>query len=349
MHQERIEFLKSLLTTPGPSGFESRVAAVWAKEAEKFAQVDSDHYGNTYATINPNAPFKVMLAGHIDEIGIIVTYIDDDGFIYFTGVGGWDPQVLVGQRIRLMSESGDLIGVIGKKAIHKMTPEDRTKVSKIDDLWIDIGLKPEEVKQKVQIGDLGVVEQGFVDFGNGRFACKALDNRLGAFVVLEALRVLKERGCQHQVIAVATSQEEIGTLGARLATFKLDAHLGIAVDVTHAKHPGLDAKSVAGIELGSGTVIDFGPILNTKLSKGLLNTAKKHDIKVKTDVSVRSTGTDGDELALVRAGMPTAVIGIPLRYMHSPSEMADINDIQASIDLIVNYLLELPENYNFNR
>jgi endoglucanase len=192
--------------------------------------------GNSFATIGAGGSPKVMLAGHIDEIGVMVTHVDENGLLRFTGVGGWDPQVLVGQRVRLQTKGGEVVGVIGKKAIHVMEPDERKKVSEIKSLWIDVGAKDaDEAKEMVRVGDAGVIDQNLVELPNGRIASRSVDNRMGAFVVLEALRLLsEEENLAAEVVAVACVQEEIGLYGARGAAFGLDPHAAIAVDVTHA-------------------------------------------------------------------------------------------------------------------
>ena len=200
-----IAFLKRLLDTPGPSGFESAPATLWRDEARAFAELSSDVAGNSIAVVNPSGAPTIMLAGHIDEIGVIVTYIDDDGYLFISGIGGWDPQVLVGQRIRIMGKTGDVFGVIGKKPIHVMKPEDRKKASDMMDLWIDIGATSrEDAEQYVTVGDAGVIDSRTIDLPNGRIASRSIDDRIGAFVVLEALRRYASEPGAARVVAVAT-------------------------------------------------------------------------------------------------------------------------------------------------
>src|SRR5688572_16032999 len=217
-----VAFLKQLLDTPAPSGHESAAARVWRDEAQGFAdRVYADVQGNSVAIINENGTPRIMLAGHIDEIGVMITHIDDEGFLYFEGIGGWDSQVLVGQRIRLLTRNGDVIGVIGKKPIHLMKGDDKEKVSKIEDLWIDVGAGDREaaVKRGLRVGDAGVIDTRLVELGDGLIASRSIDNRTGAYVVLEALRLLagkkKLKAC---VAAVATTQEEIGYTGGGART-----------------------------------------------------------------------------------------------------------------------------------
>jgi putative aminopeptidase FrvX len=350
MTPDRLDFLKTLLTTPGPSGFETRVAKVYGDEASKFASVEKDHYGNVYASINVGATLRIMLSGHLDEIGLIVTHIDKDGFIWLSGVGGWQASILLGQRLRLMAKDGDLIGVIGTKPTHLIEADDRNKATKLEDIWLDVGLNAEEVKQKVRVGDVGVIEQPVVEFGNGRIASKALDNRVGAFVVLEVLRVLKEKGCQHHVITVGSTQEEIGLHGARMAAFKLEPDAAIAVDVTfETSQPGSNVKKTGESAFGSGANLTISPMTNPVMNDGIQEIAQKESLPLTTASSANWSGTDADEIILARAGIPTAVLSVPVRHMHSPSEMADTADIQAVIDLMVAYIMSLPENASFQR
>jgi putative aminopeptidase FrvX len=350
MTPDRLEFLKTLLTTPGPSGFEARVAKVYSDEAAKFASVEKDHYGNVYASINSGAKLRIMLSGHLDEIALIVTHIDKDGFIWLSGVGGWQTSVLLGQRLRLLAKDGDLIGVIGTKPTHLIDPDDRNKAPKLEDIWLDVGLNADEVKAKVRVGDVGVIEQPVVEFGNGRIASKALDNRVGAFVVLEVLRVLKEKGCQHHVITVGSTQEEIGLYGAKIAAFKLEPHAAIAVDVTfETSQPGSNVKKTGESAFGSGANLTISPMTSPIMNNGIQDIAKKENLALTTAAAANYSGTDADEIILARAGIPTAVLSVPVRHMHSPSEMVDTADIQTTIDLMVAYIMSLPENASFQR
>ena len=210
-----IAFLKRLLDTPGPSGFESAPARVWRNEAREFSDISSDVAGNSMAVVNPNGSPTIMLAGHIDEIGVIVTYINDEGYLFIGPIGGWDAHVLVGQRIRLMGREGDVLGVIGKKPIHIIKAEDRKKASEMTDLWLDIGAKSrEDAERLVSVGDAGVIDSRTIDFPNGRIVSRSIDDRIGAFVVLEALRRYADNPGPARVVAVATTQEEIAYLAS---------------------------------------------------------------------------------------------------------------------------------------
>jgi putative aminopeptidase FrvX len=343
------DFLTRLLTAPGPSGFEGRASHVWLEEAESFAKTSKDHHGNAYATINPDAALRVMLVGHIDEIGVMVTHVDSDGFISFANLGGWDARVLIGQRMRLLAKDGDLIGVVGIKPTHLMTAEERGKNATLEDLWLDTGLEPDDVKSKVRVGDVAVIEQPPLRLGQ-RIVSKALDNRVGAFIVLEALRRLQKMGCAHAVTALAASQEEIGAYGARVATFDLKPHAAIIVDVNHeTKQPGMNIKRQGELPFGSGANLSISALTNPSINRALQDIAVQFDIKLTLSADPTTTGTDADQVSIARAGVPSAVLGVPLRYMHSPVEMVDERDIESVITLMVMYVAQLPETATFPR
>ncbi len=342
-----LAFLKELTSAAGTSGFESRPAAVWRARAEAAgAEVDSDAYGNVFATFRPGGSPRVMLAGHIDEIGLLVSYVDDDGFLYVRPVGGWDPMQLVGQRVRVLGHGGDVVGLVGKKAIHLMSVDDRRKVPKIDDLWVDIGATDrEEAERWVRAGDTAVIEQPFVELLNGRVASRAIDDRVGAFIALEAAR---RAGGEAEVVAVATVQEEIGGVGARAAAYRLRPDLAIAIDVTHAiDTPGLEKKIHGEVPLGGGPALAAGSYVHRTVVEGLRNAAEAAGIPVSTEVSPRETATDADHIAASRAGTPSAVVSIPNRYMHSPNEMVDLTDVERTIELLAHYITGLEPDARF--
>ena len=352
MREASYDFLKSLLSTPGPSGNEGAAAKVWREEAQKFAEVRGDRMGNSFATIGAGGTPKVMLAGHIDEIGLMLTHIDEKGLLRFTGVGGWDPQVLVGQRVRIQTKDGEVPGVIGKKAIHLMEPEERKKVSEIKSLWIDIGAKDgDEAKEMVRVGDVGVLDQDLLELPNGRIASRSLDNRMGAFVVLEALRLLSEQeGVADEVVSVASVQKEIGLYGARGAAFGLDPDAAIAVDVTHATDtPGVSKDENGDHALGSGPVIKRATNLSPIVSDGLIAAAEAEEIAYTLEADSRSTGTDADAIQFTRAGIATGLVSCPNRYMHSPNEIVELTDLEGCARLIAAYVKTLDAGTDFVR
>ncbi|ADV68212.1 M20/M25/M40 family metallo-hydrolase [Deinococcus maricopensis] len=339
-----------LLQAAAPSGFETRAADVWARHAEQFgARTHRDHFGNAYAATGPEDAAPIVLLGHLDEIGLMVSHVGDEGLLAVRALGGWDPQVLVGQRVRLLADGGDLFGVVGKKAIHLMEAEERTKASTIKDLWVDTGLPVDEVRARIPVGTVAVIEQPPLQLGD-KLASKALDNRLGAFIVLEAVRVLHERGTKHHVVAVGTAQEEIGAHGALVATYALRARAGIAVDVTHeSTQPGADEKELGRVPFGSGANLAVSAMTNPGILRDLQAAARDENIPFSLSASPRASWTDADTAILTRAGVPMGVVSIPLRYMHSPSEMVDVRDVQACIDIIVAWVERSGDRTDYTR
>ena len=331
-------FLKQLLDTPGPSSFEAAPARVWRAEAATFAQVSADVVGNSFATVEGQGGPTILLAGHIDEIGIIVTWIDEHGFVYFEPIGGWDPQVLVAQRIRILGRNGDVFGVIGKKPIHLMKPDEREKASKITDLWIDIGATNRaEALQHIGVGDAGVIDSQLIELPNRRIVSRSIDDRIGAFVVLEALRRYAAAPGVARVVAAATAQEEIGYAGggARVAAQSLDVRLAIAVDVTFATdHPGVEKKELGEHNIGGGPVLTRGSVVSPVAFRLLRDTADRLTIPYTVHAAGRFTSTDADAIHLTRNGVATALLSIPNRYMHSPNEMVSLDDLDRAAELI---------------
>jgi endoglucanase len=350
---ESIDFLKRLLDTPGPSGFEAAAARVWRREAEEFAdQVDVDVSGNSFATVGAGNSPRVMLAGHVDEIGLMVTHIDEDGFLYFAGIGGWDPQVLVGQRVRLLGREGEVMGVIGKKPIHLMKSEEREKASKITDLWIDTGTRGRDavLGRGLRVGDPAVIDARLVELGDGLIASRSIDNRIGAFVVLEALRSLASDRPRAEVTAVATAQEEIGYNGggARTSAYRLDPQVALVVDVTFATDsPGLEKKELGEHKIGGGPVLTRGSAAHPLVFEKLVEVAEREGISYSISASPRLTSTDADAIYLSRAGVATGLISVPNRYMHSPNEIVSLADLEATARLIAAFVRELGPEMDF--
>lgn len=333
-------FLEELLTAIGPSGYETEAAHIWMREAETFTDaVDRDTHGNSFATINPGGSPRLLLAGHVDEIGVIVSHIDNEGFIYLKGLGGWDPQVLVGQRIRFRGTSGPITGVIGNTPIHVKEADERGKAPKISDLWADIGAADgDEAKEYLDVGSVGVIEQPVVKLLGSRIVSRALDNRIGAFVVLEALRHMQDAGVEAEVTAVATVQEEIGSYGARTSAFRIDPDAAIVVDTTFCTaQPGVDNKEYGDVPLGSGVNLTAGPLAHPAILAKMREIADEHEIPHTLTAYTRYTGTDADAIVISREGIPAGILSIPSRYLHSPSEMVELTDVEATIELMVRY------------
>ena len=340
MNTQAKDFLQKILTTPSVTGFEEPVQGLVREYIAPFADtIQTDVHGNVIAARNPNAPLRVMLAGHCDQIGLIVNYIDKEGYIYVLTVGGWDIQNLVGVRVRIWTASGPVDGIIGKKPIHLMDDEERKKVPKIKDLWIDIGAKDKEEAEKVvSIGDPITVELECRELRNNLIAAPATDDKAGVWVVMEALRRIDPAKLKVGVFAVSTVQEEIGIRGAITSSFGIDPHVGIATDVTFATDcPTIKKEENGEVKLGGGPVLTRGPNITTKLLNGLIDVAKQHEIPVQIIAEGKVTGTDARAIQVNRSGVATALISIPNRYMHTPVEVISLNDIDYVADLMARY------------
>ena len=338
LDERPLAFLKRLLDAPGPSGFEQAPARLWREEAKAFATLDVDVGGNSIATVNPKGAPRVMLAGHVDEIGVMVVHVDDEGFLSFAPIGGWDSQVLVGQRVVVEGRTGPVVGVIGKKAIHMIKQEDRDKVSKITDLWIDIGAASKaEALDRVRVGDAGVISTTLQELPNGRLVSRSIDNRIGAFVVLEALRRLAADSPTACVAAVATTQEEISYTGggARTSAFRLEPDAAIVVDVTHATDfPGAEKKEHGDFKLGGGPVLSRGSAVSQVVFDQLVAAAEAEKIPFAIEAAPRATSTDADAIYTARRGIATGLVSVPCRYMHSPNEMVALEDLDRAAALL---------------
>ena len=338
LSESSLAFLKRLLDTPGPSGFESAPARIWRDEARAFAEVTNDVAGNSLAVVNPNGAPTIMLAGHIDEIGLIITYIDDDGYLFIAGIGGWDTQVLVGQRIRIMGRDGDVFGVIGKKPIHVIKAEDRKKASQMTDLWIDIGATSRDDAEKVvSVGDAGVIDSRTIDLPNGRIVSRSIDDRIGAFIVLEALRRYASKPGAARVVAVATTQEEIAHQGggARVSATRIGPQMALVVDVTHATdYPTAEKKEQGDHKVGGGPVLTRGSIISPVVFTLLRDAAARLSIPYTLHAAGGESWTDADAIHVAREGIATGLLSIPNRYMHSPNELVSLEDLDRAAALI---------------
>ncbi len=348
------DLLRALVTAPGPSGYETAPAAVWRDAAQQMGiEVSADVMGSSVARVAGSAGGPLLaVVGHVDEIGLIVTSVDDEGFLHFGAVGGWDAQILVGQRVEITTREGSVPGVIGKKPIHLLKDEERKKVAEIRDLHIDVGARDgEQARGLVRIGDVGVLAGQPIELPNGRLASRSLDNRLGAYVALTALGLVKEAGgAPGDVAAVAAAQEEITFAGAHTSAYSLAPAAAIVVDVTHATDaPGIDAKQQGKHELGSGPVIGRGATLNPRVFELLHDTAEAEGIPFTVEASGRGTGTDADAVHISRGGVATGLVSIPLRYMHSPVELVSLDDVEACARLIAAFARRLEPGTSFAR
>ena len=348
-----IAFLSRLLDAPGPSGFEMRAARAWREEAEKFADsVTVDVTGNSFAAIEGTGGPKVIMAGHIDEIGLQITHIDENGFLYVDEIGGWDSQVLVGQRVRILAKDGDHMGVIGKKPVHLMDADDRNKVTKTKQLWVDVGGKDrdEVAALGIRVGDPMVLEAPMLQLAGDRIASRAIDDRVGAYVVLEALRMLSEDRPAATVVAVASAQEEIGFTkgGVAAGVFHAEPDVALVVDVTFSTDvPDVSKKEIGEHDLGSGPVLARGSAANPLVFERLAEVAVAEDIGYTIQANPRYTRTDADSVHLQRAGVATGLLSIPNRYMHSPSEIVSLSDLDATARLMAAFVRTLTTDTSF--
>jgi putative aminopeptidase FrvX len=342
--------LDELLRTGAPSGYEGPAAEIWRKAAS-FAELSADGLGSSIARVGDASPLLAVV-GHIDEIGLIVTHVDEKGFLWFTSIGGWDPQILVGQRVEIRGKDGPVLGVVGRKPIHLLEADQRKKVVELKGLHIDVGAGDrDEAAELIRVGDPVVIAAEPMAVAGERLVSRAMDNRLGAYVALESLRRCNERdGPGGSFAAVAAVQEEIGLFGARTAAFEVHPDLAVAVDVTHATDaPGVDEKEIGSHPLGSGPVIGRGSTLSPKVFELLVETAEAEGIEYSLSASGRGTSTDADVLQISRSGIPTGLVSIPLRYMHSPVEMVDLRDVEATVELLAAFATRLGADVDLSR
>jgi len=350
MNREAFAFLRKLVESPSPSGFEQPAQKlVRERLRDAVDELRTDVHGNVIAVRNPEAPFRVMLAGHCDEIGLMVNHIDEKGFIFFAAIGGVDLAVLPGQRVTIMSRNGPVPGVIGRKPIHLMKPEERTKPElKIEQFWVDIGAKDrKDARKAIDIGDPIVVERKLSELRNGFVTARGFDDRVGAWTVVETMRRLSRMKLRCAVYGVSTVQEEVGLRGARTSAFGIDPHVGIAIDVGFASDdPGSDKKRTGEAALGKGPILHRGPNINPRLAALMERSARRKRIPFQMQAEPRATGTDANAMQIARSGAATALVSIPNRYMHTPVEMVALKDLDATVNLLVAVIAELAPSVN---
>ncbi len=350
MQADSMTFLKELMAAPSPSGFEQPAQQIVRARMEKFAdEVRTDVHGNVIGIKNPDAEFRVMLAGHADEIGLMLTYIDKDGFCYFQPVGGIDPATLIAKRIQIHGPKGPVDGVIGKKPIHLLSPAERKKFPRIEDLWIDIGAKnKKDALSVVEVGNVATIDVPFQKLRNSMAVSRGFDDKAGAFAVTETLRLVSRRKLNIGVYAVSTVQEELGLRGATTSAFGIRPQAGIAVDVGFASDcPTIDKKMVGDVALGKGPILHRGANMNPVLQSLIEATAKKKKLSVQMQAEPRATGTDANVMQLCRAGVATSLISVPNRYMHTAVEMISLKDLQNTAKLIAAVLVEIKPGVDF--
>jgi endoglucanase len=352
METSALKFFKNILETPSASGYESPLQEIVRDYVADFADdVKTDLHGNVIVAKNPDAKFRVMFSGHCDQIGLIVTHIDEEGFLYVQPIGGWDVEVLIGQRMTVWAASGPILGVIARKPIHLLSEDERKQVPKMKDLWVDIGAADKkEANKLVRIGDSVTVQLGYFEILNKLAVSPAMDDKTGCWVVVEALRrVCKGRKkLKCGVFAVSSVQEEIGLRGAKTAAFGIDPQIGIAVDVCHATDcPTIEKKEEGDIRLGRGPVIHRGPNMNPKVVERLIDAADGSKIPYQLAATGKATGTDANVIQVNRAGVATGLVSIPNRYMHSPVEMISLEDIDKAADLLARFVENFDPGIDF--
>jgi putative aminopeptidase FrvX len=335
-------FLAELLHARSPSGYEGEAQAIFDRHVKPVADAyANDALGNRLATLNPKGDPVLMLAGHMDELGLIITFVNKDGFLYFDTIGGHDLSVISGRRVIIQTENGPVKGVTGKRAIHLMDEEDRKKVPKKHEIWIDIGVRSKaEALERVSIGDVATYDHEFELFNGSIGTARAFDNKVGAYIVGETLiRLARDKKpLAAKVVSVATAQEEIGVRGATTSAYHVNPQIAVAIDVGHATdHPDCDNRKFGETKLGGGPILCRGANINPKIYDRLLKAAKKLRIPHQIEADPRPTGTDARAIQMGRGGVATGLVSIPLRYMHTPSEVVDLEDVERCVELLVEF------------
>lgn len=344
MLESSFRFLTRLLETPSPSGFEEPIQQVVREYVAEFADsITIDLHGNLIASCNPQGTPKILLAGHCDQIGMLVSHIDESGFIYAQTIGGWDPQQLIGQRMSIWTQDGEIPAVIARKPIHLLTEEERKQVVKLTEMWLDIGAKDrKEAQERVRIGDPVTLELGVRMMPNELINSPGTDNKSGLWVAMEAARRAKERGLRAAVFAVSTVQEEIGLRGAATSAHGIAPDLGIAIDVTHATDcPTIDKRQNGEISLGGGPVIVAGPNMNRRVTRRLIELANEHELPFQRSALGRAAPNDANPIQVSGNGVGTGLVSIPNRYMHSAVEMVSLRDLDQAAELIAHFLCDV--------
>lgn len=345
----KFDFLRKILSAPSPSGSETAAQKVVREFAEGFAdEVRTDVHGNVIAVKNPGAPVRLMMAGHVDQVGLMVQFIDDSGFLRVQPSGGWDPQVLLGQRIVIWAKDGPVAGCIARRPPHVLEG-DKGRVPDLHELWVDIGAcGRKEAEEKVRVGDPITPELVQRELANRRVISPGLDDKVGVWTVFEALRLVDAKALGCAFYAVATVQEELGLRGAGTSAFGIDPHVGLAVDVTHSTdYPTMSKERYGDVSLGKGPVITRGPNCNPKVVEMLIESAAEGEIAYQMSACSALTGTDARQIQVTRSGVATGLVSIPNRYMHGPTEMVCLDDLAATADLLSRFALRVTAEVDF--
>jgi len=352
MREPSLNFLKKLINTPSPSGFETRGQRVWLDYARQFADAtETDAYGNAVAWFNKGGSPRLMLAAHADEIAMTVNFINEQGFIYVRKVGGIDPAITKAQRVNIHTRSGPIRGVVGNVAPHLMRLDGDPKPPKIHDLFIDIGVSSrKEAEKLVRVGDPITLTDEFEVLRNDLAVARAFDNRIGTFAVAEALRLLNEttRKLNAEICAVSNIMEEVGCLGARQIAYTLKPDVALVVEVTHATdYPTLSQAQHGDIRMGKGPALTHGGPNHAEVVARLETVAEAHKIPLQHEAISSTSGTDTDVIFWTRGGIPSALISLPNRYMHSPVEIVSLKDLELIPQLMSAFALSLKKGEQF--
>ncbi len=351
LEESRVAFLRRLIASPSPSGFEQPVQQVIREEITQYSdKVSTDVHGNVFAALNPDAVPRIMLTAHCDEIGFLIRYIDDQGFLYFASIGGFDVTTLPGSRVEIHTPTGPILGVIGRKPIHTLSAEERGKVPAMSDLWIDIGTTGKEETQKlVPLGSVVTRAVQLESLRNELVISRALDDKSGVFAVVEAMRRIAERRTELKagVYFVSAVQEEVGSRGARTSAYSVDPQIAIAVDVTFTSdHPGTSKQEIGDVRLNGGPVISLGGNINPRVFQLLVKAAESAGMAWQIDPQPSATYTDTDAIQVARAGVATGLVSIPCRYLHTGVEMASLKDIDEVAELLTRFVLTIEQATN---
>ena len=353
MNDEAKQFLFRLLDTPSPTGFESEGQKVWMDYAGRFADsLHNDTYGNAWATLGSNeSSARIMLEAHADEIGFMIQNITDDGFLYVTQIGGSDRAIARGKRVKILGEKGPVLGVIGNVAIH-LRDKESDKVPELHELYLDISAKSKsEVESRgIRVGHPAVYTDTAEELVPGRIIGRAIDNRIGGFILTQVLANLSIQNTRPAatIFAVNAVQEEIGGSGAKMISYRLEPSVAIVLDVTHATDsPGIDRNKHGSVKLGAGPTVTHGTANHPLVVNRLISLAKKMDIPLQHEASSRATGTDTAHVYPMKGGIPSALLSVPMRYMHSPIEMIDFSDVEQCIVLLTNFVNSVSEKDEF--
>lgn len=351
MDESRVAFLRRLIASPSPSGFEQPVQQVIREEIQRYTdEVRTDVHGNVIATLNPASHPRVMLTAHCDELGLLIRYIDERGFLYFAPIGGYDPSTLTGARVLIHTATGPIPGIIGRKPIHLLDGEERTKAPKLSTLWIDIGVSnKEEALKLIPLGSVATRAVQLESLREHLVVSRALDNKSGIFTIVEAMRLLHEQRekLQASVSFVSAVQEEIGGRGAATSAYSIDPLIAIAVDtIWTSDHPETLKQELGEIALNGGPVLTIGGFVNPRVYQLLVDAANEAGIVYQIDPEARATGTDNDTIRVARAGVATALVNIPCRYMHTASEVVSLKDLDEIAELLAHFVLLVNERTN---